>query len=119
MLLSDNGGGSVTGLSVTDSCQWRAVMNQPCNLSKARRWSILLTLEKLISSGSAHRQCVRALNLRHWAFIILLNRSDLIFSELLLFSLSQHIDQFDWLSFSSPVLGSSESSLRRHSAPEA
>jgi hypothetical protein len=52
MLLSDNGGGSVTGLSVTDGCRWRAVMNQGCNLSKVRRWSILLTFQKLTNWGA-------------------------------------------------------------------
>jgi hypothetical protein len=96
-----------------------AVMKQACNLSKVRRWSILLTFEKLMNSGSVGRQCGGVLDLRHWAFIILLNRGDLIFSELLLFSRSRHTDRFDWLSFSSSVSGLSESSLRRHSAPKA
>jgi hypothetical protein len=49
MLLSDNEGGSVTGLSVTDGCRWRAVMKQACNLSRVGRWSILLTIEKLMN----------------------------------------------------------------------
>jgi hypothetical protein len=36
MLLSDNEGGSVTGLSVTDGCRWRAVMELLCPSAQPR-----------------------------------------------------------------------------------
>jgi hypothetical protein len=49
MLLTDNGGGSVTGLSVTDGCRWRAVMRPLCAGESPTRWSILTTIEKLMN----------------------------------------------------------------------
>jgi hypothetical protein len=44
-------GGSATELSVTDSYQWRAVMEVPWRTTKFLCWSMLLTFQKLMIEG--------------------------------------------------------------------